>query len=305
MTKPKKSKINAESLTVQQVAIDALKPYENNPRDNKPAVAKVAASIKEFGFRQLNLALESITGKWYKMTKPRATEIAAGLLIINERNLAMTDTSIPQKTESKQELWKPIPGEDGYEASTLGRIRSLDRECEFMTRWGITAKRPHKGKILTPKNNGNDYFFVQVNGSEAYVHRLVALAFYGQPPTSKHQAAHQNGDKKNSAPENIRWKTKAENEADKAIHGTSGKGAKNSQARLDDSKAEEIIRLYAEGKTSKELAIKFKVSPAAILNTDLGRAWSHIDSPYRGLARQQAKKNIALSWETNNMRFAT
>lgn len=32
--------------------IKAVKPYENNPRINKDAVAKVAASLEEFGFRQ-------------------------------------------------------------------------------------------------------------------------------------------------------------------------------------------------------------------------------------------------------------
>jgi len=32
--------------------IDRIKPYESNPRVNDPAVAAVAASINDFGFRQ-------------------------------------------------------------------------------------------------------------------------------------------------------------------------------------------------------------------------------------------------------------
>ena len=32
--------------------IGDVKPYANNPRNNKDAVDKVAASLKEFGFRQ-------------------------------------------------------------------------------------------------------------------------------------------------------------------------------------------------------------------------------------------------------------
>ena len=32
-------------------AIDEIKPYENNPRNNDEAVDKVAASIKDFGFK--------------------------------------------------------------------------------------------------------------------------------------------------------------------------------------------------------------------------------------------------------------
>ena len=37
---------------IVMLPISALKPYENNPRHNKEAVEKVAASLREFGFRQ-------------------------------------------------------------------------------------------------------------------------------------------------------------------------------------------------------------------------------------------------------------
>ncbi len=32
--------------------LSSIKPYENNPRNNDGAVEAVAASIREFGFRQ-------------------------------------------------------------------------------------------------------------------------------------------------------------------------------------------------------------------------------------------------------------
>lgn len=41
-----------KALKVVERAIGDLKPYRNNPRENKQAVAAVARSIKEFGFRQ-------------------------------------------------------------------------------------------------------------------------------------------------------------------------------------------------------------------------------------------------------------
>lgn len=37
---------------IVMMPVSALKPYENNPRHNKAAVDKVAASLREFGFRQ-------------------------------------------------------------------------------------------------------------------------------------------------------------------------------------------------------------------------------------------------------------
>lgn len=39
-------------MKIQLVPLDAIRPYENNPRNNDPAVDAVAASLKEFGFRK-------------------------------------------------------------------------------------------------------------------------------------------------------------------------------------------------------------------------------------------------------------
>ena len=40
------------TLTTEMWAIDAITPYENNPRKNDKAVEFVANSIEQFGFRQ-------------------------------------------------------------------------------------------------------------------------------------------------------------------------------------------------------------------------------------------------------------
>lgn len=40
-----------KQLEVKNFKIDEIHPYENNPRFNKDAVSKVAASIKKFGFK--------------------------------------------------------------------------------------------------------------------------------------------------------------------------------------------------------------------------------------------------------------
>lgn len=39
-------------MEIEYIAIDAIKPYERNPRKNNAAVDAVAASIREFGFQQ-------------------------------------------------------------------------------------------------------------------------------------------------------------------------------------------------------------------------------------------------------------
>ena len=40
------------TLKLEQARTDSLTPYARNPRRNQSAISKVAASIKEFGFRQ-------------------------------------------------------------------------------------------------------------------------------------------------------------------------------------------------------------------------------------------------------------
>ena len=39
-------------MNIELRALDSIRPYENNPRLNDPAVDAVAASIAAFGFRQ-------------------------------------------------------------------------------------------------------------------------------------------------------------------------------------------------------------------------------------------------------------
>ena len=49
------------------------------------------------------------------------------------------------------EIWKPIPGHDGYEVSNHGRVRSIDRVIDLSSRYGTPMQRRLKGKLLTPR----------------------------------------------------------------------------------------------------------------------------------------------------------
>lgn len=65
-------------------------------------------------------------------------------------------------------------------------------------------------------------------------HRLVALAFLGNPPTSKHQVNHKNGRRGDNRPDNLEWLTHQEN----VIHGFRKNGRRISDAqKLAMSKA--------------------------------------------------------------------
>lgn len=80
------------------------------------------------------------------------------------------------------EEWRNIKGYEGfYQVSSLGKVRSLDRQV----RCGRGYKTV-KGKSITPFSHKYGYPKVVLSKSDSkknhYVHRLVAQAFIGEPP---------------------------------------------------------------------------------------------------------------------------
>lgn len=117
------------------------------------------------------------------------------------------------------EIWRPIPGrEGGYEVSSLGRVRSVDRTITRMTKRGPVRARL-KGRVLATSMANSGYLVAMIGRARPYIHDLVLQAFIGQRPAG-HQAAHWDGDRRNNTPGNLRWATPSQNNLDKARHGT-------------------------------------------------------------------------------------
>lgn len=100
----------------------------------------------------------------------------------------------------EKEIWKDIPQYEGcYQASSLGRVRSLDRIVVNSN--GIV--RSLKGKVI--KQSGNDgYLQVALSGKTKRVHQLVAMAFLGHVPCGhKLVVDHMDDDKHNNRLDNL------------------------------------------------------------------------------------------------------
>jgi len=92
------------------------------------------------------------------------------------------------------------------------------------------------------------------------VHRLVCLAFKGVPPKSKPIARHMDDDRDNNSSSNIKWGSYSDNRND-AVRNDRKCGA---QSKLSPKQLASIRKLFASGKTQKELATKFNISQSRV-----------------------------------------
>lgn len=166
------------------------------------------------------------------------------------------------------EAWRPVPGFPGYEVSDLGRIRSVKR------------KTP---KVLKTETDADGYQRIQLFRDGAYhhrnVHRLVALAFIGQPESASMVCCHRDNDPSNNKPSNLRWDTQAGNMADKKAHGTEQIGSRHPKSVISDERAAELKRLLKASHRRRgflQKAAKASGVPYGIAaDISRGKTWRH------------------------------
>lgn len=170
------------------------------------------------------------------------------------------------------EIWKPIPSEPGYEASSFGRVRSLDRDVSCVIK-GKACTRKSVSRIRKPIDNGSGYLHLHITRSRhRYVHRLVAEAFLGAAPRGKPWVCHNDGNPKNNRPENLRYDSAKGNEADKKKHGTR-RPERSHFAVLTPLHIRAIKELHLKFSQS-ELATLFGVTQPTISRVVTGFCWS-------------------------------
>lgn len=141
-------------------------------------------------------------------------------------NVAMLDT--------RHERW--VPGYEGF--------YSVTSNGEVISYW-----KPGTPIVLTPSKNSRGYLVVGLcNGTQITkkVHGLVAAAFIGERSPG-HDICHCDGDRLNNALSNLRYDTRAKNEADKLAHGTHNRGERQGRNKISNAQAEACLRLWLTG----------------------------------------------------------
>jgi hypothetical protein len=163
-----------------------------------------------------------------------------------------------------------------YEVSTWGRVKTLPRLIRRGTGYWL-----QRAKILKPRERQGKKPYQTVpltnekhERSSHYVHRLVLETFIGPCPEGMEAHHFPDPDPQNNRLENLSWSPKAQNQGDRHIHGTDGKGERNARAKLTDKQVSYIRRSQ---KSLGELSRQLKVNKQTICKVRLRQSWTHIE----------------------------
>jgi DNA-binding phage protein len=166
---------------------------------------------------------------------------------------------------------RPIPGFSGYYATSSGQI--------------LKERPPHHIDrslfLVKPTKHTHGYPYANIHCDHCgttkpvQVHRLVALAFHGPPPTPTSVVRHLDGIKTNNASDNLRWGTRKENEADKLLHGKTPLGERHWKSVLTEKLVISIRMMSAAGKGLTAIAKQLGLAKSTVYNVLKGRTWKH------------------------------
>jgi hypothetical protein len=171
-----------------------------------------------------------------------------------------------------REIWKAIPGHKGYEASNLGRVRSLDKRIRLRNRWANYEWRRYRGRILKQVTTPGGYLRVKLghhfNGAD--VHTLVARAFLGPRP-ERFVVSHSDDNGYNNNLLNLSYQTYSQNYEDAVRNGSIRRGERHYRARLTE---QEVRAIRKSNESLASLAFLYGVSQTAVHNAKSGRNWA-------------------------------
>lgn len=179
----------------------------------------------------------------------------------------MADRTLPEE-------WRPIAGYEGrYDVSSHGRVRSWVKRGN-----AACVRQTPVIRVLGRGGQKGQYEHIGLTKDGVmktrYVHQLVLEAFVGPRPPGQ-EAAHDDGIGDHNWVENLIWKTKKDNHADKHRHGTRQCGEQGGAHKLTNAQVAEIIA-DARKTTGTVLAQRYGVGHTTIYKILNGHTWPHL-----------------------------
>lgn len=152
-----------------------------------------------------------------------------------------------------------------------------------VTRWLDEIAVPHNGDdcllfpfYCAPSGHGR---LCGRNGP-AMAHVYVIEKVTGEKPSPQHECCHScgNGHLGCVNPRHLRWGTRAENVADRKVHGVFvpppvRRGTKNNKARFTEKSVREVRRRLAVGESFGSIARDYGVTPSSVMNIKYRKTW--------------------------------
>lgn len=115
-------------------------------------------------------------------------------------------------------------------------------------------------------------------GKMYWAHILMCELAHGDKPSEAHEVAHTCGKGHEACvnPNHLAWKTRSQNQLDRAKHGTKALGGyKHARRKLNAEKVATIKALKGI-ETQCALAARFEVTDATIRDIYRGKTWKHV-----------------------------
>lgn len=171
----------------------------------------------------------------------------------------------------------PIPGYEGLYYVKGTQIISAERSV--MT-GGFPRRR--KKRVLAQSVAAKGYLCVglTLHGRRRTrsVHQLIAAAHLGPRPSGMF-VCHNNGDRLDNRPCNLRYASPKENSSDMIAHGNSLRGDRCPSSKLTASEALRIFSAAHQGACQQWLADEFGVSRRTINGIANRRSWGSVTRP--------------------------
>lgn len=172
-----------------------------------------------------------------------------------------------------QRDWKDVRGYEGlYQVSNDGLVKSL----KARNKWNAN-------RLLIPHSHHQGYLGIRLSRDgevkEFRIHRLVMIAFIGEPPFENAEVNHKNGDKADNRIENLEWCTAKQNTQHAGeVLGVRATypGEANGHSRLTAADVTRIRQLWMSGSTQVEIAGLYQTTQSHIGRIVRREAWKNV-----------------------------